>query len=80
MVDLVFLILTRQFSAPETSWALRWWQNNVPTESILVPQEYILVPQEYILLEDCFATSEVPMGFPELRFVLPESEKRDLQF
>ena len=80
IVDLVFLILTKQCSAPETSWAPHWWQDSVPTEYMLVPQEYILVAQEYIMLEHCFATSEVPMRFPELRFVLPESEKRDLQF
>ena len=51
----------------------------VAHEYILVPQEYILVAQEYIMLKHCFATSLVPMRFPELRMFLSESEKRDLQ-
>ena len=30
--------------------------------------------------EHCFVTSEAPIGFPELRIFLLESEKCDLQF
>ena len=33
IVDHIFLILTKKFSAPETQSAPHWWQNNVPKRS-----------------------------------------------
>ena len=33
-----------------------------------------------VFSEHCFVTSEAPIGFPELRLFLLESEKCDLQF
>ena len=67
IVDLVFLILTKKFSAPETSKTPHSWQNNVPTSWLVVckpPTSWLVIckpPTSWLVI--CKPPNHQPAGW-----------------